>query len=56
MIIIITVTSIAPYLTDKDEHTAVYKSNNNVYIKTATIINYLVIELYSSRAHTRTQT
>ena len=28
--IIITVISIAPYLTDKGEHTALYKINNNV--------------------------
>ena len=28
------VISIAQYLTDKGEHTALYKTNNNVYIKT----------------------
>ena len=39
-IIIITVISIAPYLTHNGEHTALYKINNNVFadIKTAEII------------------
>jgi len=40
-IIIITVISIAPHLTDKGEHSALYKLNNNVYIKTSKIMNYL---------------
>ena len=40
LIIIIIVVSIAPYLTDKDEHTALYKICSNVYIKTSKIINY----------------
>ena len=31
--IIITVISIAAYLTDKGEHTALYKINKNVYIE-----------------------
>ena len=34
IIIIIAVISIAPYLADKGEQTALYKINNNVYIKT----------------------
>ena len=34
IIMIMAVVSIAPYLTDKGEHTAVYKINNNVYFKT----------------------
>ena len=33
VIIIIEVIFIAPCLTDKDVHTALYKINNNVYIK-----------------------
>ena len=33
IIIIIAVVSIAPYLTDKCEHTALYMLNKNVYIK-----------------------
>ena len=39
-IIIITVISIAPYLTHNGEHTALYKINKNVFadIKTAEII------------------
>ena len=40
IIIIIVVISIAPYLTDKDEHAALYKIRNNVYIKISKIINY----------------
>ena len=36
------VISIAPYRTDKGEHTALYKVNNNVYIKTSKIRNYTV--------------
>ena len=31
------VISIAPYLTDKCEHTALYKINSNVYIKTSNL-------------------
>ena len=43
-LVIIAVVSIALYLTtDKGEHTALYKINNNVYIKTSKIINYIVI-------------
>ena len=42
---VITVISIMLYLTIKDEHTALYKINNNVYIKTAKIINDIVIIL-----------
>ena len=43
-LVIIAVISIALYLTtDKGEHTALYKINNNVYIKTSKIINYIVI-------------
>ena len=34
IMVIIAVISIAPYLTDKDEHTALYKLNSNVYSKT----------------------
>ena len=33
-IIIIAVHFVAPYLPDKGEHTAPYKVNSNVYIKT----------------------
>ena len=46
------VISIVPYLTGKGEHTVLYKNNNNVYIKTSKIINYIVIILYSSHTHT----
>ena len=35
---IITVISVAPYLTDKTERTALYKINKNVYIKTSKIV------------------
>ena len=58
-IIITAVISIAPYLTDKGEHTALYKINHNVYIKTSKIINYIVVILYSSHTtytHTHTHT
>ena len=48
IIIIITiikaVISIAPYLTEKGEHTALYEINNcNVYNKTSTTVNSIVI-------------
>ena len=41
ILIIVAVISIAPYLTDKSEHTAhaLYKINNKVCIKTSKIIN-----------------
>ena len=42
---IIAVISIAPYLTDKDQHTAFYKINKNVYVKT-----YIIMTLHSSPA------
>ena len=48
IILIIVVISIAPYLTDKGEYTALYKVNNNVNIKTSKIMSYIVIILYSS--------
>ena len=38
IIIITVVISIAPYIADKGEHTALYKINNNVYSKTSKII------------------
>ena len=47
--------SIEPYLTDKGEHTALYKINNIVYIKTSKRINYTVIILYFPHTHTHTQ-
>ena len=50
--IIIAVISIALYLTDMGELTALYKINNNVYIKTSKIINYVVIILYHTHTHT----
>ena len=34
------------YLNDKGEHTALYKINNNVYIKTSKIINYSLVFKY----------
>ena len=37
-------------------HTVLYKINNNVYIKTSNIINYIIIILYSSHTHTHTHT
>ena len=52
----IAVISIAPYLTDKAEHTALYKTNNDVYVKTSKRINYTVMILYSSHTHTHTHT
>ena len=39
IIIIIGVISIAPYLIRSGEHTALYKINNYVYIKTSELIN-----------------
>ena len=52
LLIITAVISIASYLTDKGEHTAFYKINNNVYIKNSKIINYyIVLILYSSHTH-----
>ena len=53
-ILIIVVISVAPYLTNKGEHTVLYKINNNLYIKTSKGINYIVIILYFSHAHART--
>ena len=51
------VISIVPYLTGKGEHTVLYKNNNNVYIKTSKIINYIGILLYTPlpphHAHTQ---
>ena len=50
----VAVISIAQNLTDKGEYTTLYKSNNNVYIKTSKII-YIVILSYSSyTTHTHT--
>ena len=40
--LIIAVISIALYLTDKGGHIALYKINNNVYLKTSEIINYVL--------------
>ena len=51
-IIIIAVISIVPYLSDKGEHTSLYKINNNACIKTSTIINYIVIIMIAFLAHT----
>ena len=51
MVIIIVVISIAPCLTDKGEQTALYKINNNVYIKTSKILNYIVIILHYTHTH-----
>ena len=45
MIIIIAVISIAPYLNDKGELTALYRTNSDVYVKSSKIINYSVITL-----------
>ena len=49
---IIVVISVALHLANKGEHTMLYKIQNNVYIKTSKIINYIVIILYSSHTHT----
>ena len=43
MIITIAVSSVVLYLTNKGEHTVLYKTNNDIYIKTSKIINYIVI-------------
>ena len=48
MITITAFFSTALYITDKGKLTALYKTNNDVYIKTSKIINYSVIILYSS--------
>ena len=45
------VISIVLYVTDKGEHTAPYKINNSVYIKTSKMINYIVAILYSLCSH-----
>ena len=45
IIIIIAIISIAPYFTEKGEHTPLYKINNNIYIKIYKIINNVVIIL-----------
>ena len=42
-IITIAVISTAPYLTDKGEHRALYKINNDLHTKTSKIFNYIVI-------------
>ena len=44
-VMIIVVISIVLYLTGKGEPTVLYKINNNVYIKTSKIINYIGIIL-----------
>ena len=38
IVIIIAAVYIAPYLTDNDEHTALYKINKNVYTETSKTI------------------
>ena len=48
---LIVVISMARYLTDKGEHTALYKDKKNVYTKTPKIILYSHIVL---NTHTRT--
>ena len=48
---IIMVISVVLYVTDKGEHTAPYKINNSVYIKTSKMINYIVAILYSLCSH-----
>ena len=52
MITITAFISIALYITDKGELTALYKTTNDVYIKTSKIINYVVIILYHTHTHT----
>ena len=52
--IIISVVSIAVYLTDKGQHIMLYKINKNVYIRTSKIITIVII-LYSSHTHMHTQ-
>ena len=42
------------YLTSKGEHTALYKVNNNVSIKTSKMIDYVVIIVYSLHVHAHT--
>lgn len=46
---LIVVVSVVLYLTNKGEHAALYKYklNNNVYLKTSKIIDYVIIMLYS---------
>ena len=43
IIIIVAVISIAPYLTDKGEHTSLYKVSDKTFIKISKMINYLVM-------------
>ena len=50
-IITIVIISIALYLTDKGEHTALYKINKGVSIKTSEIMINIVIILYKFLAH-----
>ena len=52
--IIIAVIYIALYLTNKGEHTTLYKINNNIYIKTFKK-NYIII-WYSLHTHTHMHT
>ena len=52
IVIIIAVISIAPFLTDKGEHTTFNKINNNVGIRTSQTMNYIVIIMYSAHTHT----
>ena len=57
LLIIIVVIFIAPYLTDRGEHTTLYKNNNNVYIKTSKIVyDHNIVFLTHACAHTRTHT
>ena len=48
--------SIALNLIDKGEHTALYKINDNVYIKTKKIINDSSHNIVTSHEHTHTRT
>ena len=63
LLLITAVISIALYLTDKDEHAAFYKINNNVYIKTSTTTKLLydpnivfLTHTHHARARTHTHT
>ena len=56
-VVVIVVISVEPCLTNKGEHTALYKISQNVYIKTSKNNNCIVIILYCPHnTHTHTYT
>ena len=56
VIIMVVVVSIVPYLTDKGEHTPLYKIKKNVNIKQHTYISIILFPQQNTHTHTHTHT